>query len=495
MSGKEDLPIQGPRGCTSAWKFFVLPSAFALLFLGGLFLLDFPKPGLDDLFFVGTGLNLAQGGDYSNPLLERQQFPSHFYFVHPPTYSYGLASWLKLLGVSTFSMLGFQLLMYLVICTATVAILHREKAPLTLAWLVPLGVTAAFLPEGLRPESFSVALTMTGFALIHWGGPRPFVIFSGFFLMILGGSSAERLTFFSAALMVAAIFDLRRRGFTVVRSLIFAGCAGLIVCAMLMYLIGFKPGEFWKTFRYTAAGRTGGGITSSVIGLVRSFSIIQWPLVLLWLAVLPLAVQLRHKRIAYVNLLLTGSVALTGLLSGSGHGVIWYLILMLFLASVNGEEPFTRKLTRYLPLVIAGVLLIANIRNFIYVGGMVGGKIRPEKGDRLTEAQSLRATPQHPVLVDSETARYVFNYCIPKGFFDWSFSARFPGSLATDDPLRPEDIYLIGPNSVDWLNVRTHLNLQVPIWKPFGPNKTFHEVPRWVYIIRPQECGEVKQPQ
>src|SRR5665213_1074302 len=103
-----------PHDCkTGKRKLFPLPLVFAMFIFGALLFLDFPKPGLDDLFFVGTSLNLAQGGDYSNPLLERQQFSSHFYFVHTPTYSFALAGWLKIFGVSTFSLLGFQLLMYL----------------------------------------------------------------------------------------------------------------------------------------------------------------------------------------------------------------------------------------------------------------------------------------------------------------------------------------------------------------------------------------------
>ncbi len=494
MIGNEKLTRPDIEGAANLRRSgFVLPLGFAVVLFGALFLLDFPKPGLDDLFFLGTGLNLAQGGDYSNPLLERQQFPSHFYFVHPPTYSYALAGWLKLLRVSTGSVLGFQLLMYLAISAATLIILQRHKSRAFLAWLVPLGVTAAFLSEGLRPEAFSVALTMCGFALIHCGSAPPVSVFAGFVLMILGGSSAERLTFFSAAMALAAMVDLRKRGFTMVRSLIFAGAAGVIVSVVLMYLIGFKLSEFWSTFHYTAAGRTGGGIVGSLTGFVRNFSIIQWPLVLLWVGCLPLLLQTGQKPVAHITLFLTGAAIVTALVSGSGHGVLWYLILTLFLASLNDEKPIAGRLTMYGPLLIACVLLIANTRNVIYAAGMLGGKIRPDRGDRLAEARSLRPIPEHPVLLDSETARYVFNYRILAGFLDWSFSSRFPGSLATEAPLRPADIYLIGPSSVDWLNLKTHLNLDVPRWKPLGPGKTFHVFPRWVYIIRPEECGGVKR--
>jgi len=194
-----------------------------------------------------------------------------------------------------------------------------------------------------------------------------------------------------------------------------------------------------------------------------------------------------------INLLLAGAVIVTAAVGALGHGAIWYVIFSLFLTSIVGGKQMAQKRALILPFLVAGVLLIADSRNLIYAAGIVSGKIKADKGDRLAEAQALRPTPQHPLLIDSETARYVFDYHLPNNCLDWDFSSRFPGTLPTDDPLRPDDLYLIGPNSVDWLNLKTHLGLAVPKWKPLGPHKTFHERPRWVYIIRPQECGGVNR--
>ncbi len=495
MTGSDEFARQtGHDNSTNTPRaYWLLPVGAAVLFFGLLFLLDFPKPGLDDLFCIGASLNLANGGDLSNPLVARQDFPSHFYFIHPPTYSLALAGWLKVAGVSTSALLGFEWLMYLLICTATVALLRQYNVRLFMAWLVPLGAAAAFLPEGLRPESFSVALTLGGFALIVCGGNSGFRIFSGFLLMILGASSAERLSFFSAALGVAAVIDLRKRNVPILRSLLFAGSAGLIVSAALMYSIGFKLGEFWRTFHLTASGKVSGGGIASLVGFFRQISVIQWPAALLFFAILPLARFLSEKRITSVTFLLFGAFLVTAVIGALGHGAVWYMILPAFFMTVTGVRRVPKKLASYFPAVLAAVLLVANSRNFIYIIGMLSGKIKSEKGDQLAEAQALRATPQHPVLIDSETARYVFDCRMAPGFLDWSFSSRFPGSLPMDDGLRPDDIYVIGPGSVDWLNLKTHLNLQVPAWKPLGPRKTFHEFPRWAYIIRPQQCGEIRR--
>lgn len=67
------------------WKRSALPALFgALAFFLILWRLDFPKPMVDDLFYNGAALHMADGGDFSNPFLIRQGFPNHFFYVHSP---------------------------------------------------------------------------------------------------------------------------------------------------------------------------------------------------------------------------------------------------------------------------------------------------------------------------------------------------------------------------------------------------------------------------
>src|SRR5277367_424148 len=107
-----------------------LPLVASLFFFATLWSLDFPKPYIDDLFYCGAGLNLAGGGDFSNPLLERQHFPSHYFFLYPPIHSYAIAGWMKMFGIGARSLTGFQNLMYFLTAATTIAILRRHKAPL-----------------------------------------------------------------------------------------------------------------------------------------------------------------------------------------------------------------------------------------------------------------------------------------------------------------------------------------------------------------------------
>src|SRR5271169_406830 len=107
MNGTQ--PLQTRRSI-----FFVVPASVmgTLIFFLLLWFWDFPKPMCDDLFYSGAGLNLAQGGDLSNPLLARQEFPGHLFLIYPPVHSYVLAGWLKIFGISAASMTGFQMLVY-----------------------------------------------------------------------------------------------------------------------------------------------------------------------------------------------------------------------------------------------------------------------------------------------------------------------------------------------------------------------------------------------
>src|SRR5580704_5304679 len=142
-----------------------IAGAFALFLM--LWLMDFPKPMVDDLFYTGAAMNMAQGGDFSNPMLARQEFPSHYFFVYPPLHSHLLAGWLKVFGVNALAMTAFPMLLYFIAAIAAIAILRKHAAPVWLEWLAPLGVSTSLLATGLRSEPLAIALTMAGFALFE----------------------------------------------------------------------------------------------------------------------------------------------------------------------------------------------------------------------------------------------------------------------------------------------------------------------------------------
>src|SRR5579862_3662618 len=144
MNGPADGSPQSNRK-----RFPVRPilGAFVLFLL--CWICGWPVPAMDDLFYNGAAINMAAGGDFSNPLLARQGFPSHYFFVYPPIHPHAVYVWLSVFGISTGSLLAFQNLMFFLISLATILIISRQTAPGILAWLVPWGVAAVFLKFGL----------------------------------------------------------------------------------------------------------------------------------------------------------------------------------------------------------------------------------------------------------------------------------------------------------------------------------------------------------
>jgi len=467
-----------------------------VLFFAGLYALSFPQPMCDDLFYIGAGLNLASGGDFSNPFLERAAFPGpHHYFDHPPLFSYAVAGWLKLFGISARSLLAFQMLTYLLICRTTLAIFRRHHFPPLLEWLLPLAVASAFLPTGLRFEAFSVALTMAGLALMDGGGLRLPGMFFGFLLLFLGASAASRVTFFSGALVLLALVNLRCRKVPVVTLGLTAGAAFLAVFGLFLLMINGHLVEFWQNYMFATniSKHAGGSPWRSLNHYLFVIQGITWlPLHLLWLAALPGLLFFKDRELGRMGLFAALPVLLLLVMGALGDGVIWYVFLVLFIAVAGWSSALSRFRRRTLQLIFTVALLAANARYGLVVAGLLGGQIQAGPAgpaEVLVEARSLKSAPGHTVLIDQATARYVFDYRIPPGFLDWNYGTPLPGTLAIESPPHPGDLFLLGPGNVEIINQRSRLNRPVSSWKPFASNRWwFARYPETVYLINPLDC-------
>ncbi|HSY17984.1 MAG TPA: hypothetical protein VK815_06600 [Candidatus Acidoferrales bacterium] len=465
-----------------------LPFIFAAVFFTGLGCLGFPRPMMDDLFFTGAGLNLAAGGDFSNPLLARQDFPGTLYFLHPPLHSYAIAGWLKIFGVSTASLLAFQAVMYVLICWSTICILRKHRAPHLLEWLLPLGVASAFLSVGLRSEPLAAALTMLGFALVECLGQKTVLLFCGFLLLFLGASVASRLSFFSAALALASFVRLFLGGTSFIRLGVLAGTALIVAMLGFSCLIGFHFQEFYKIYHFHAAGRLGGDIGSLLGHFFRGIlGISQWPLLLLWLVSLPLLYRLSSKTrdLVRASLFVSGVFLLLMLTGIGGEGAIWYVVFSLFALTAAYAQQSSPGRSRLAQMSLAAALLIGNGRSGVELFGLATGHITTE-----TNLQTIPAPASgRPVLINPESARYAFDYRLPKGAIDWNFSAPFPAELATETVLHPDDVYIVGPTVLEVLDREKWLDESVPRWNPLGRARwSFLQHPHWTYVINGKDC-------
>ena len=293
-----------------------------------LWLMDFPKPMVDDLFYTGAGMNVAQGGDLSNPMLARQGFPSHFFFAYPPLHSWLLAGWLKIFGINTLAMTAFPLFMYFVTAVATIAILRHHKAPVWLEWLAPLGVSTSLLALGLRSEPVSIALTMAGFALLDCGRKAAVWLLPAFLLMALGASAAPRTMVFSAGLILLACNRLwvMPPGQCPRKHRLWIAMALGLGLAVLIFLvqIHFRVGEFWRSFQEHAQRVGSGGHATSLINFLNENPFLtgaQFPLVLLLVGLMIFAWQRQRCDLTRTALALVVAFPFVMCIGGWGRGL------------------------------------------------------------------------------------------------------------------------------------------------------------------------------
>jgi hypothetical protein len=469
---------------------------YAILWSAALFLClwarDYPKPNLDDLYYLGAGLHLAEGGDFSNPLIVRQEYPSHYFFVYPPFHSYALAAWLKVAGLNTHSMTAFYMLMYFFAAVTTIAVLRKYHAPSFLEWLAPLAVCTSLHATGLRSEAVSVGVTMAGFGLIECLGRNVFANFFGFLILMLGASTAPRLTFFSGALVVYSAYKLfaePETGRAKLVALLPAAAAALCAGALFLAMINFRVAEFWHTF-HVHAQLVNGRRFDRFLGFMnenRYLNGSQSPLVWALGALLLFAWPGCRSSLAQIGLAVLGGFFFEALAGGLSAGSLWYLsfALLLFSAAVMENSPaWIPKMA----VALVFLFLLANCEIIIIEFQRLRGKITSTRGGQEQLARDLRSTPEHPVLVDSWTARYIYNYQIPEGFLDIQAAAHYPKAHVVQQWF-PNDIYVIGPENVNLMKRFTFLVQSVRMRSLFGlPNRQICNDPCMAFVIPADAC-------
>jgi hypothetical protein len=472
---------------------YILAILWSALYFAFFWHLDFPKPTYDDLFFSGAALNLTYGNDFANPLLDGQRFPSHFYFVHPPIYSYALAGWFKLLGVSAASMTGFQATMYLAITAATILILRRFQAPFLLLFLVPLGVSAGFMTLGLRHDSLAVALTMTGFAIACFQCRDGAAGFLPFVFLFAGGATAPRLTLFAGALTVYVIYqswcNSRTKRSARVYFLFSVSSALLATIMLFIYLIDFRILEFLETFHLHMQRLNGSKLHSLATFLYSGFS--QCPILLLLVF---LGVMFIHHRPAQF-LIMCAALSLAfptmGLIGGLGPGSFWYAVLLVFVLLVALIPRISRLGQLGLMSGLVFTLVFANGKLFANAIGIVSGKIitQPSPESRrsvLATALSAKGS----ILLDGSAARYSFDYNLPPNCLNLEYAAPFPGGFPERAQLREGDVIVVGPQTLGYLaGVGYPVKPHSLKWKAPGIGRwDFFAYPFEVFVISSESC-------
>lgn len=432
-----------------------------------------PLPMIDDLFYIGAGLHLSDGGGLENPLIVRQGFPSAKFLMHPPLHSYLLAAWCHGLGICEGTLLGFQNFFYLIFCISLVSIFRSLQVPVWLCFTPPLAVIPSFLHLGLRPEPVAAALIFLGVALMLSKTPVPGVQEIGLFICFLGTSVSARVAIFG--LILSFVFFFTKRPTTpcpCASKLISWGALAALALLLNCSLISFDIATFWTNFFFHATQRTDSlGLVSWVktkIGLV------QLPFLLFAVLLSGCAVFFRKqvkKWEFWMGMALMLVVLLTAFWGLAGHGVFCFIYFAsaLFIFLVQD-----RIWKRFWAGGFLLCLALASLKVLFYGLGLVTGNISPPTSSLHSwKAYIPQLGDEVNFLVDSWTFRFLMDYRLQNNVYDWSFSSPFPGTLALETPPHPKDYWLLGPVSLACV-AKKYSVPEIAVWTPLGS-------PRWSF--------------
>ena len=158
-----DLPAE-PRNRRATWLAAALLAAVA----AGCLARGMPWPNVDDLVFIGAGIDLARTGELVNHGMEAwlAAFHTGKFYVQLPFPVYSMALWFRVFGVHTASVLGFQWLWYVVGGWGLVRTLGRFGLALNVRLFLATLCLLSLLPYGCRPEAEAFALLLLGLALV-----------------------------------------------------------------------------------------------------------------------------------------------------------------------------------------------------------------------------------------------------------------------------------------------------------------------------------------
>lgn len=452
-----------------------------------------PRPMIDDLFFVGAGINMANGGELENPWIERQSFPTHKFFVHPPLHSFLIATWCALFSVHSEALLALQSCFYFMFCLSLILLLKQFGCPPFFYHLSPLIMIASFLDLGLRPEAAAAAFMFFGLAVLHFARRSEVGTVIGFLIVFLGGSISGRTALFSLAFAASPFLrGLGHSGWLSTRKLFYLSLIGAFIALFTnLYLISFDLPGFLRLFLFHAKHRTAVFNFASWATIKLGFA--QVPFVFcsfffFAVSVFPLS-NLRFFQFRCAFLLMTCFV-IYGVTGALGHGLFCFVFLLFAMLCSIPQFIHHRKILLFLSFVAIG---LAPARSLFPLFAASIGKTEAPKINSDAWKQISSRLPKHlTVLVDSWTMRYLFNYSPPDPVYDWSFSSPFPGTIAPGTPSQPSDCWVIGPVSMRIVNKLFPSSKRPEEWSPWGSAR--YAVPKNLsesFVVFPSQLGRL----
>jgi hypothetical protein len=430
-----------------------------------LFIIGYPLPHVDDLFFSGAGVSIAKGEGLKNPWLKPwlAHFGTDKFYAQTTFHAYLMGWWLKIFGISAKAILSFQCLANFASTCLLVSLLKR--AGFTAA--MSAGALAYFVlftfSCGLRPEILGI-LCIFG-AIRLWLEKETWKWFLGCFL----AACAPLFTPFHFSIIVPlGLAWLRFKSINKISSRdiylkTLAACTGVLFAyAFLVVSVNFQIVEFLQTIKLVAASKIPQGT-----GKVK----------VLW-DQLCLGYEPIFKMPSYLFPYYVFAIRLIQKKSKSYHDnlVPSFMVLMGF--TVLAFLSYTQQVTKYLPILslLVGGLMVAKwlpstTRRFVqaawfFVLGLalipallhevlMGIQIQNNSAETQEKVGIIKQIEKDgkTLFLDEHAIRYFYDFRPPAHTLDW-LHCRDPRSLIS----RLED----KPAAASWLVDSKKLALYVP---------------------------------
>jgi hypothetical protein len=452
-----DRKLPGLKGW--GWVLYLVYAALLCSLFAGL---GFPRPHVDDPFYVGTGAHLARTGELFNPTARNWMsvMTPGKHFVQFPLYPFLLAGWMKLAGISTASVLGFFMVSNFLCCLFAGWFVVRARLPWGLCLFLPWLILSISQTQGFRADLPGLCAFWIGAVCITWARP------AGCFLAALFASAAILLwpvllgfvvPLFALHLVLEwrRLPEERRSRWMLSRGLALAAGGGAVVLAFLI-MIGFEWSAFFHDFFRMAAMRrpVGGSILDAFLGLSWArydhaflLSVLLSSLfILYWMfrpGLIPTALRL------WIGATLAGC-GLAIVLYAVNTQLIYFFFWMVFFAVVAG---FVRnKAWREL-----GVITLVSLGLWGQLAYGVKGLLPVPRPETRAVTEVLARHPGATVVFDEVSYRYVFDLRTPPGAIDWICFHPAPALGAVIADKKPGQIWVVsekrlfpdGQSSVD----------------------------------------------
>ncbi|MBS0659000.1 MAG: hypothetical protein JSR82_12235 [Verrucomicrobia bacterium] len=406
----------------------LVPGLLLLLALVAAVVLGLPLPSTDDLFFYGAPLQIAEGGGLTNPPLRGflQGLGTDAYFCHVPLHPWALGLWLKMWGVSTASILGFAWATGALGAVSLSVWLRRLGWDLPERLLLLLVYVTLHFAAGSRPDGLALSLALAGGAALSFRSPLR--CFLG--LLLLGGGVL--------AYPMAALWGLCFAGLIWLATpaaerltwrmlLLCASGAALLCGALFWWLLDGRVAEWLQVFQTVRGLRSRPpGLILQMIGeFLRSprKEALLVPVLLCY----PLALLLAWRMRAQLPRLTLPTV-LVALATALGCGLLYFaaaaLQTSIFCGFLAAGAIVTATRSRLGLAALTGIYLVA------FSLWWTQSLLRQEPAEQ--ERSAARAAAERaenagrPLRIDAATARYAFDFRLPKSAYDLFYSTAEP---------------------------------------------------------------------